>query len=176
MELTFDNEGNLFVSNNYTDAIYKITPTKELSLFASELLGVSGLAFYPENEYLYAGTILTKDVELNKLTNSSNIYAISPEGEKFLFYSFPLPSAGDIGGLIGKHGKPQLSLQIEIDANGNLYVADSLAGEIVGFEILFTPECSTTCRAPSTPVLAPGETNPKETGLLAAKPSDIIGE
>ncbi len=29
-------------------------------------------------------------------------------------------------------------------------------------------------RAPSTPVFAPGETNPKETVLLAAQPNDII--
>ena len=101
--LAFDKAGNLYVGDR-TGTIFKINPDRQIFVFATIEPSVSAyhLAFGPDGHLYVAGP-----------TTSSfdQVYQVSPDGVVNTFYR----------GL----GRPQ---GLAFDAEGNLYVAASLAG------------------------------------------------
>jgi sugar lactone lactonase YvrE len=101
--IAFDAELNLYVGDR-SGTIFKISPAREIFVFATLEPSVAAyhLAFHPNGDLFVTGP-----------TQSSfdRVFKISPAGEVSVFYR----------GL----GRPQ---GMAFDANGNLYVAASLAG------------------------------------------------
>ncbi len=101
--IAFDDEENLYVGDR-SGTIFKISPSRQVYVFATLEPSIAAyhLAFGPEG-YLYVAGPTTSSFEL--------IHRISHAGEVEVFYR----------GL----GRPQ---GVAFDADGNLYVAASLAG------------------------------------------------
>jgi len=101
--IAFDRENNLYVGDR-SGTIFKISPERQIYVYATLEPSISAyhLAFGPE-DYLYVTGPTTSSYD--------SIHRISPQGEVELFYR----------GL----GRPQ---GLAFDAEGNLYVAASLAG------------------------------------------------
>jgi len=136
-DVLFDENGNLFVSDSFAGAIFKVTPEGEVSVFKTDpsLLtvnpdlgfGANGIVFDTEGNLFVAntgeGTIL-------KIT-------VNPDG-----------TAGDIEqiaeDLVGADG-------IVFDAAGNLYVAQNVADRIV----IISPEGAVSVLASGYPLESP---------------------
>ncbi len=104
--IAFDSSGNLYVANQGTSTISKITPGGAKSIFCSSplLSGPNGLAF-GNNGNLYVSN-----------TNNNTICVITPSGQASVFVD-------KTGGLSSPAG-------VVFDGSGNLYVANSGANTI----------------------------------------------
>ncbi len=108
--IAFNSAGELFASDfAYTGNIYKFTSTGEQRLFASRLIGPTGLAFDRE------GNLWVSSVGWDP--GSGKIYKIAPDGTQSLF-------ATDLGYPTG----------LAFDRMGNLFVAEDQSGSVEEFK------------------------------------------
>ena len=83
-DLTFDDKGNIYVTDSYANAIYKITPNGVATVFAkdkqfeTEGIGLNGIVFHPNGFLLVnssnLGTLFKIDIK-----NPSNIQKVKTE-------------------------------------------------------------------------------------------------
>ena len=142
--MAFDAEGQLYVSSRYDGTVYKVTPTGTISTYAEGMGIATGIAFDRERN-LYvgdrSGTIwrIAPDRQIfvfATLEPSVAAYhlAFSPDG--VLYVSGPTTSSYDAIYAVDPHGTVSVFYRglgrpqgIAFDAQGNLYVAASLAGK-----------------------------------------------
>jgi len=142
--IAFDRKGNLYVSSRMEGSIYKVTPGGQRSAYAQGMGVATGIAF-DKDENLYVGD------------RTGTIFKISPDRQIFVFATIepsvaayhlafsatgdlyvtgPTTSsfdhvlrvspAGEVSTFYRGLGRPQ---GMAFDAEGNLYVAASLAGK-----------------------------------------------
>jgi sugar lactone lactonase YvrE len=141
--LAFDSDGILYVSSRYDGIVYEVTPAGQMSVYVEGMGVATGLAFDRE-ENLYVGD---RSGTIFKISRSRQIYvfttlessiaayhlAFGPDG--YLYVSGPTTSSydavhrcaptGEVEVFYRGLGRPQ---GLAFDADGNLYVAASLAG------------------------------------------------
>ena len=141
--LAFDTEGLLYVSSRYDGIIYQVTPAGNMTVYVEGMGVATGLAFDGDGN-LYVGD---RSGTIFKISPSRQIYVFAtlepsiaayhltfgPEG--YLYVTGPTTSsfdavhrisrAGDVETFYRGLGRPQGAA---FDAQGNLYVAASLAG------------------------------------------------
>jgi hypothetical protein len=141
--LAFDRAGQLYVSSRHDGAVYRVAPSGVITTYAEGMGIATGIAF-DRNQNLYvgdrSGTIfkIGRDQQVfvfATLEPSVSAYhlAFSPQGD--LFVTGPTTSSFDAVHRIDPQGtvhtfyrglgRPQ---GLAFDADGNLYVAASLAG------------------------------------------------
>lgn len=96
--LTLDDNGNLFATNYGTDIVYRITPDRNISTFASNQLGAAGMDFDSEG-FLY---LARYDV--------ADIAKISPDGSEITQFAAAVPGP----------------IAVEFDSQGNLFVNNNV--------------------------------------------------
>jgi sugar lactone lactonase YvrE len=141
--VVFDREGMMYVSSRYDGIVYQVTPSGNMSVYV-EGMGVStGLAF-DGDENLYVGD---RSGTIFKISRSRQIYvfttsepsiaayhlAFGPDGN--LYVTGPTTSSFDAVQRVAPTGEVDIFYRglgrpqgLAFDANGNLYVAASLAG------------------------------------------------
>ena len=152
--LAFDSEGLLYVSSRYDGIIYQVTPGGNMTVYVEGMGVATGLAFDAE-ENLYVGD---RSGTIFKISRSRQIYVFAtlepsiaayhltfgPEG--YLYVTGPTTSSFDTVHRISRAGEVEVFYRglgrpqgTAFDAQGNLYVAASLAGRRGIIQI--TPEC-----------------------------------
>jgi sugar lactone lactonase YvrE len=142
--IAFDREGQMYVSSRHDGAVYRVAPNGTMTTYAEGMGIATGIAF-DKGGNLYvgdrSGTIfkIGRDQQVfvfATLEPSVSAYhlAFGPQGD--LFVTGPTTSSFDCIHRIDPHGtvttfyrglgRPQ---GLAFDANGNLYVAASLAGK-----------------------------------------------
>jgi sugar lactone lactonase YvrE len=142
--IAFDREGQMYVSSRYDGAVYRVAPNGTMTTYAEGMGVATGIAFDREQN-LYvgdrSGTVfkISRDQQVfvfATLEPSVSAYhlAFSPKGD--LFVTGPTTSSFDSVYKIDPHGtvnsfyrglgRPQ---GLAFDADGNLYVAASMAGK-----------------------------------------------
>ena len=142
--LAFDRRNNLYVSSRYDGTVYRVAPNGTISTYAEGMGVATGIAFDAEGN-LYVGdrggTIwrIAQDRQIfvfATLEPSLAAYhlAFSPSGT--LFVTGPTTSSFDTVYAVDPHGTVSVFYRglgrpqgIAFDAQGNLYVAASLAGK-----------------------------------------------
>jgi len=142
--MAFDKEGQLYVSSRYDGTVYKVMPNGSISTYAEGMGIATGIAFDREGS-LYvgdrSGTIwrIAPDRQIfvyATLEPSVAAYhlAFSPNG--LLYVSGPTTSSFDAISTVDSHGTVNVFYRglgrpqgLAFDAQGNLYVAASLAGK-----------------------------------------------
>jgi sugar lactone lactonase YvrE len=137
--IAFDRQGQMYVSSRYDGAVYKVSATGQPTTFAEGLGIATGIAFDREQS-LYVGdrngTIfkISRDQQMfvfATLEMSVSAYHLAFNGEGDLFVTgpndrvFKIDPAGNVTTFYKGLGRPQ---GLAFDADGNLYVAASLAG------------------------------------------------
>ncbi len=137
--IAFDREGQMYVSSRFDGAVYKVAPNGSQSTFAEGLGIATGIAFDRE-QGLYVGdrngTIfkISRDQQtfvFATLEMSVSAYhlAFGPHGDLFVTGPndrvFKVDPSGTVTTFFKGLGRPQ---GLAFDAEGNLYVAASLAG------------------------------------------------
>lgn len=141
--LAFDTDGTLYISSRHDGIVYQSTPTGNLSLFVEGMGIASGIAFDLEGN-LYVGD---RSGTVFKISRQRQIYvfatlepsiaayhlAFGPEG--YLYTTGPTTSSFDAVWRISPAGEVEVFYRglgrpqgLAFDAEGNLYVASSLAG------------------------------------------------
>jgi hypothetical protein len=142
--IAFDRQGEMYVTSRFDGTVYKVTPGGTMSSFAEGMGVATGMAF-DRHQNLYvgdrSGTIfkIARDRQIfvfATLEPSVSAYhlAFGPTGD--LFVTGPTTSSfdsvykvdpqGTVTTFYRGLGRPQ---GLAFDANGNLYVAASLAGK-----------------------------------------------
>lgn len=142
--MAFDADGQLYVSSRYDGTVYRVAPNGTMSTYAEGLGVATGIAFDREGS-LYVGdrtgTIwrIAPDRQIfvyATLEPSVAAYhlAFSPDG--LLYVSGPTTSSYDAVYSVDSHGTVSVFYRglgrpqgLAFDAQGNLYVAGSLAGK-----------------------------------------------
>lgn len=142
--MAFDKDGQLYVSSRYDGTVYKVTANGSISTYAEGMGIATGIAFDREGS-LYvgdrSGTIwrIAPDRQIfvyATLEPSVAAYhlAFSPDG--LLYVSGPTTSSFDAISTVDSHGTVNVFYRglgrpqgLAFDAQGNLYVAASLAGK-----------------------------------------------
>lgn len=124
--LAIDSSGNIFVADSAANAVWKITSSNKVSLFAGSPTGASGTADAtganarfnePNGIALYSGTLFVAD------SGNNAIRAISPSGVVSTFAGMAgLRGYTEATGTAARFNYP---MGITADSAGNLYVADS---------------------------------------------------
>jgi len=137
--IAFDREGQMYVSSRFDGAVYKVAPNGTQTTYAEGLGIATGIAFDREQS-LYVGdrngTIfkIARDQQtfvFATLEMSVSAYhlAFGPHGDLFVTGPndrvFKIDPAGTVTTFYKGLGRPQ---GMAFDAQGNLYVASSLAG------------------------------------------------
>ena len=142
--IAFDGDGQMYVSSRYDGTVYRVAPNGTMSTYAEGLGVATGIAFdHHQNLYVgdRSGTIwrIARDRQIfvfATLEPSVSAYhlAFSPAGT--LYVTGPTTSSFDAVYTVDPNGsvttfyrglgRPQ---GLAFDANGNLYVAASLAGK-----------------------------------------------
>jgi sugar lactone lactonase YvrE len=142
--LAFDHNGQLYVSSRYDGTVYRVTPEGAMSTYAEGLGVATGIAFdHGQNLYVgdRSGTIwrIAQDRQIfvyATLEPSLAAYhlAFSPDGT--LYITGPTTSSFDAVYAVDAHGTVSVFYRglgrpqgMAFDAQGNLYVAASLAGK-----------------------------------------------
>src|ERR1700692_2075259 len=142
--IAFDREGQMYVSSRHDEAVYKVAPNGTMSSYAQGMGVATGIAFDQE-ENLYvgdrSGTIfkIARDRQIfvfATLEPSVSAYhlAFRPDGN--MFVSGPSTSSFDSIYRVDPHGTVSVFYRgvgrpqgLALDADGNVYVAASLAGK-----------------------------------------------
>jgi sugar lactone lactonase YvrE len=142
--LAFDREGQMYVSSRFDGTVYRVAPNGSMASYAEGMGIATGIAFDREQN-LYvgdrSGTIFKISPQRQifvfaTLEPSVSAYhlAFSPEGE--LFVTGPTTSSYDAVYRVDSHGSVTVFYRglgrpqgLAFDAEGNLYVAASLAGK-----------------------------------------------
>ncbi|HEX5435087.1 MAG TPA: gluconolaconase [Candidatus Angelobacter sp.] len=142
--MAFDSEGQLYVSSRYDGTVYRVAPNGSMSTYAEGMGIATGIAFDREGS-LYvgdrSGTIwrIAPDRQIfvyATLEPSVAAYhlAFAPDG--LLYVSGPTTSSFDAIYSVDSHGTVNVFYRglgrpqgLAFDAQGNLYVAASLAGK-----------------------------------------------
>ncbi|MGE5321763.1 MAG: SMP-30/gluconolactonase/LRE family protein [Actinomycetota bacterium] len=142
--MAFDSEGQLYVSSRYDGTVYRVSPSGAMSTYAEGMGIATGIAFDREGS-LYvgdrSGTIwrIAPDRQIfvyATLEPSVAAYhlAFAPDG--LLYVSGPTTSSFDAIYTVDSHGTVNVFYRglgrpqgLAFDAQGNLYVAASLAGK-----------------------------------------------
>jgi sugar lactone lactonase YvrE len=142
--LAFDPQGQLYVSSRYDGTVYRVSPSGNMSTYAEGMGVATGIAFDREGN-LYvgdrSGTIwrIARDRQIfvfATLEPSVAAYhlAFAPDGT--LYVSGPTTSSFDAIYGVDPHGTVSVFYRglgrpqgLAFDAQGNLYVAASLAGK-----------------------------------------------
>ena len=151
--LAFDRDGILYISSRMEGTVYEVTPDGHRSVYAEGMGVATGIAF-DENENLYVGDRSGTIFKINRerqtfvfatLEPSVSAYhlAFGPGGNLFATgpttssydHLYRISPAGEVSSFYRGLGRPQ---GLAFDAEGNLYVAASLAGQR-GI-IRFTPD------------------------------------
>ena len=140
--LAFDGQGRLHVSSRFDGSVHRVASDGSVTTIATDLGVACGIAFGPQGDLFVgdrSGSIL--QVRESKATLFATIpasvaafhLAFGPDG--FLYVAAPTLSshdpvyrvspAGDVESFCEGFGRPQ---GLAFDSEGNLYVADSLAG------------------------------------------------
>jgi len=137
--IAFDRQGQMYVSSRYDGAVYKVSPSGSVSTFSEGLGIATGIAFDREQS-LYVGdrngTIfkIARDQQMFvfatlEMSVSAYHLAFSPTGDLFVTGPndrvFKIDPNGTVSTFYKGLGRPQ---GMAFDADGNLYVAASLAG------------------------------------------------
>ncbi|MBW7676367.1 gluconolaconase [Chryseobacterium chendengshani] len=83
-DLTFDSQQNAYITDSFSNVIYKVTPTGEASVFAdssmfkTEGVGLNGIVFHPSG-YLLTVSSGTGSLYKIDLNNSKNITKVATE-------------------------------------------------------------------------------------------------
>lgn len=142
--IAFDREGQMYVSSRNDGAVYKVAPNGTMSTYAEGMGVATGIAFDRE-ENLYvgdrSGTIfkIARDRQIfvfATLEPSVSAYHLAFGRDGSLFVTGPTTSSfdcvyridpqGNVTHYYRGLGRPQ---GLAFDADGNLYVAASLAGK-----------------------------------------------
>ncbi len=142
--IAFDREGQMYVSSRYDGTVYRVAPNGTMSAYAEGMGIATGIAFDREQN-LYvgdrSGTIfkIARDRQIfvfATLEPSVSAYHLTfgPKGD--LFVTGPTTSSFDGVYKIDPHGSVSMFYRgigrpqgLAFDADGNLYVAGSLAGK-----------------------------------------------
>jgi len=142
--MAFDTEGQLYVSSRYDGTVYRVAPNGAMSTYAEGMGIATGIAFDRQGS-LYvgdrSGTIwrIAPDRQIfvyATLEPSVAAYhlAFAPDG--LLYVSGPTTSSFDAIYTVDSHGTVNVFYRglgrpqgVAFDAQGNLYVAASLAGK-----------------------------------------------
>jgi sugar lactone lactonase YvrE len=142
--IAFDRAGQMYVSSRNDEAVYKVAPNGTMSPYAQGMGVATGIAFDPE-ENLYvgdrSGTIfkIARDRQIfvfATLEPSVSAYhlAFGPDGN--MFVTGPSTSSFDSVYRVDPHGTVSVFYRgvgrpqgLALDADGNVYVAASLAGK-----------------------------------------------
>ncbi len=137
--IAFDSQGQMYVSSRYDGAVYRVAPNGSMTTFAEGLGVATGIAFDREQS-LYVGdrngTIfkISRDQQTFvfatlELSVSAYHLAFGPHGDLFVTGPndrvFKIDPSGAVTTFYKGLGRPQ---GLAFDAEGNLYVAASLAG------------------------------------------------
>lgn len=137
--IAFDSQGLMYVSSRYDGAVYRVAPNGSMTTFAEGLGVATGIAF-DRDQSLYVGdrngTIfkISRDQQMfvfATLDVSVSAYhlAFGPHGDLFVTGPndrvFKIDPSGAVTTFYKGLGRPQ---GLAFDADGNLYVAASLAG------------------------------------------------
>lgn len=142
--MAFDQQGHLYVSSRYDGTIYRVAPNGTMTMYAEGLGVATGIAFDREGS-LYVGD------------RSGTIWRIAPDRQMFVFATLepsvaayhlafapdgtlyvtgPTTSSFDAVYSVDTHGTVSVFYRglgrpqgLAFDAQGNLYVAASLAGK-----------------------------------------------
>jgi sugar lactone lactonase YvrE len=142
--IAFDQDGQMYVSSRYEGAVYRVAPNGTMTTYAEGMGIATGIAFdHQQNLYVgdRTGTIwrIAKDRQMfvfATLEPSVAAYhlAFSPDGS--LYVTGPTTSSFDAVTTIDPHGTVSIFYRglgrpqgLAFDAQGNLYVAASLAGK-----------------------------------------------
>jgi len=142
--LAIDHEGNLYVSSRMEGSIFKVTPDGQRSAYAEGMGVATGIAFDREKN-LYVGD---RTGTIFKIGPDRQIFvfatlepsvaafhlAFGPDGDLYVTgpttssydHVFRVSPAGEVKSFYRGLGRPQ---GLAFDAQGNLYVAASLAGK-----------------------------------------------
>ena len=142
--IAFDREGQMYVSSRHDGIVYRVAPNGTMSAYAEGMGIATGIAF-DKDENLYVGdrggTIfkIARDRQIfvfATIEPSVSAYHLAFDREGSLFVTGPTISSFDSVYKIDIHGtvsnfyrglgRPQ---GLAFDADGNLYVAASLAGQ-----------------------------------------------
>jgi sugar lactone lactonase YvrE len=142
--LAFDREGRLYVSSRHEGTIYQVFPDARRSIYAEGMGVATGIAF-DEDQNLYVGDRSGTIFKINRnqqifvfatLEPSVAAYHLAFGPDRYLYVTGPTTSsydhvfrispAGEVSSFYRGLGRPQ---GLAFDAQGNLYVAASLAGQ-----------------------------------------------
>jgi sugar lactone lactonase YvrE len=137
--IAFDRQGQMYVSSRYDGAVYRVAPNGTMTTYAEGMGVATGIAFDREQS-LYVGdrngTIfkISPDQQVFvfatlELSVSAYHLAFGPHGELFVTGPndrvYKIDPNGTVSTFYKGLGRPQ---GLAFDADGNLYVAASLAG------------------------------------------------
>jgi len=137
--IAFDRQGQMYVSSRHDGAVYKVAPNGTMTTFSEGLGVATGIAFDREQS-LYVGdrngTIfkIARDQQMFvfatlELSVSAYHLAFGPKGDLFVTGPndrvYKIDPRGTVTTFYKGLGRPQ---GMAFDAEGNLYVAASLAG------------------------------------------------
>jgi len=137
--IAFDREGQMYVSSRFDGAVYRVAPNGTTTTYAEGMGVATGIAF-DRDQSLYVGdrngTIfkIARDQQVFvfatlELSVSAYHLAFGPQGDLFVTGPndrvFKIDPRGSVTTFYKGLGRPQ---GLAFDADGNLYVAASLAG------------------------------------------------
>src|ERR1051325_1370210 len=141
--IAFDRTNRMFVTSRFDGAVYRITPDREVMVFASDMGIATGLAFNRDGD-MFVGDRTGTIFRVNEIGEaqpwaqhepSVSAYHLAFGPDDSLYVTGPTVSSFDAITRFDENGNPRMFYQglgrpqgLAFDRNGNLYVAASLRG------------------------------------------------